>query len=356
MSSTTANEDGQMSELRQDRLSREWTILAPERGRRPHETGRAPAAPEGTPDWDKDCPFCRGNEASTPDEVLRIPASAGPSDWTVRVVPNKFPALTAEGAPVVERRGSFRRANGVGVHEVIIETPSHSADMAHMSSRQVENILAVYKARYEALQEDRRFKFISVFKNWGWASGTSLRHPHSQLIATPIPAPYYHRRLLVAMGHYADTGRCLHCDVLADEVGEGSRVVAETEHFVALHPYASPNDWETHITSREHHAAFSQYPDAYLPDLAKVLKETLLVLYHRLRNPAFNLVIDSAAAQDDRAPYYHCHLRVVPRLSFIAGFEMGSGIRIRDTYPEDTAKEARRFAASLSGGRGPSRK
>jgi len=338
-----------MSELRQDLTTREWTIIAPERAHRPHETGEAVAATRpALPDWDRDCPFCPGNEGLTPPEVLRIPPSTEGADWEVRVVPNKFPALSLEGSPRVEESDSFRRASGVGVHEVIIETPSHNTPMALMAYEQVESVLRVFMARYDALKQDSRFKFISIFKNYGWASGTSLVHSHSQLIATPIPAPYYHQRLVIAMGYYADFGRCLHCDVLADEKKDGQRIVTETDHFIVLHPYASATDWETHITPKEHFASFNSYPRSYLPELARAIKDTLFVLYNRLNNPAFNLVIDSAATEDQEAPYYHCHLRIVPRLSFIAGFEMGSGIRIRSRFPEDTADEMR-TAASFTG-------
>jgi len=339
-----------MSELRQDPTTREWVIMAPERAKRPQQAPRKKAADE-IPEWDASCPFCPGNEEQTPGEVFRLPPAGQDSAWAVRVVPNRFAALIPEeGTASIETEPFFRKRPGFGVHEVIIESPSHNAFMALMEYEQLEKVLIAYQQRYNALKKDKRLKFVTIFKNHGWASGTSLVHPHSQLVATPITTPYYHRRLDVAVDYYADFGSCLYCDLLAEELKKGERIVAETREFLILHPYASRVPWETWIIPKKHCASFGLFPQTSLAELAMVLKDTLFCLYWGLDDPAFNLMIDTTITQDEEDPYYHWHIRIVPRLSTIAGFEIGSGIYITSALPEDTARLMKQVAISCAEG------
>ncbi len=337
-----------MSELRQDPTTKEWVILAPERSKRPQRKPKKKTVEE-LPDWDASCPFCLGNEIQTPEEVFRIPVSSVKSDWEVRVVPNRFAALApGKISTVIETDRFFRKRDGVGVHEVIIETPSHNKDMPLMTNQQVEKVLIAYQERYNTLKKNRQLKFITIFKNHGWAAGTSLAHPHSQLVATPIMAPYYHRKFDVAHDYNADTGRCLYCDLLAKEIEIGERIVVETAQFVVFHPYASRVPYETWIIPKVHCASYGLFPTAQLAELAAVLKCTLLCLYRELDDPAFNLMLDTSTTQDEEDPYYHWHIRVVPRLSTIAGFEMGSGIYISTALPEQTASLMREWITNNS--------
>ena len=224
-----------MSELRQDATTKEWVILAPERGKRPQQRPKRKPA-DDMPSWDSTCPFCPGNEAETPDEVFRIPSSDEPSGWEVRVVPNRFAALIPEGDITrIEEAPFFRKMGGFGIHEVIIESPSHDTPPALMSYEHIEKVLIAYQERYNALKKDKRLRHITIFKNSGWAAGTSLVHPHSQLVATPVIAPYYHRKFDVAHEYYADMGRCLYCDLIAWDLEKAyKRVVAETKEFVLV--------------------------------------------------------------------------------------------------------------------------
>jgi len=336
-----------MSELRQDPTTREWVIIAPERAKRPQQAPQRKRV-DKLPDWDESCPFCPGNESQTPDEVFSIPISSEASAWGVRVVPNRFAALTPAGETTRSEYGRFfHKMDGVGAHEVIIESPSHNTTVALMSYEQVQKVLLAYQERYNALKKNRQFKFITIFKNHGQASGTSLVHPHSQLVATPIPAPYYHRRLNIAVGYYSDVGSCLYCDLLAEELEKGERIVTETKEFVVLHPYASRAPWETWIIPKRHCSSFGLFPDKHLAELAMVLKDTLLCLYQGLDNPAFNYMVDTTITEDEENPYYHWYIRIVPRLNLIAGFEMGSGIYISTALPEDTASLMKQVACSL---------
>ena len=336
-----------MSELRQDPTTREWVIIAPERAKRPQQMSKKKRV-DKLPNWDADCPFCPGNENQTPAEVLRLPLSG--QDWQVRVVPNRFAALTSNGDIIHREDGRFfHKIDGTGAHEVIIGTPSHNTPTALMSHEQVQKVLIAYQERYNALKKNRHIKFITIFKNHGQASGTSLIHPHSQLVATPVLAPYYRRRLGVAVDYFADIGSCLYCDLLAEELDKGERIVAQTREFVILHPYASRAPWETWIIPKRHCASFGLFPYEHLAELARVLKDTLLCLYRGLDNPAFNYVVNTAITEDENNPYYHWHIRIVPRISLIAGFEMGSGIYISTALPEKTASQMKQVAYSLPG-------
>jgi len=336
-----------MSELRQDPTTREWVIMAPERARRPQQTLKKTLAEE-LPEWSESCPFCPGNEKQTPDEVFRVPASGKDSHWDVRVVPNRFAALTMEKSDTPVMYGHLTRGmQGLGVHEVIIESPSHNTTIALMPYQQVENVLAAYQQRYNTLKTNPQLKFITVFRNHGRESGTSLAHPHSQLVATPIMTPYYHRRFDVAVDYYADTGRCVYCDVLAEEMERKERIVADTGQFIVLHPYASRASYETWIIPKWHCSSFGLCPEEHRSELAMLLKDGLLCLYRGLNNPAYNLIVDTSVTEDEENPYYHWHIRIVPRLSMIAGFEMGSGIYINTALPEDTAKSVKKIAQSL---------
>jgi len=336
-----------MPELRQDPTTREWVIIAPERAKRPHQTLQRKHT-DDLPDWEESCPFCPGNESKTPDETFRIPISNETSAWGVRVVPNRFAALTPDGAVAKSEHGRFfHKMDGIGEHEVIIESPFHNTTIALMPYEQVHKVLIAYQVRYNVLKKNSWLKFITIFKNHGQASGTSLVHPHSQLVATPIPAPYYHRRLNIAVGYYSDTGNCLYCDLLNEELEKGERIVAETKEFVVLHPYASRTPWESWIIPKKHYSSFGLFPDEYFTELARVLKDTLLCLYKGLDNPAFNYMVDTTITEDEENPYYHWHIRIVPRLNLIAGFEMGSGIYINTALPEDTAVLMKQAAYSF---------
>jgi len=321
--------------------------MAPERAKRPQQ-GPKRRRDDKLPDWDETCPFCPGNENQTPDEVFRFPISSQGSAWEVRVVPNRFAALMFNGGAAPRDEGRFfHKVDGIGVHEVIIETPSHNTPMALTPYEQVEKVLIAYQQRYNTLKKNRQLKFISIFKNHGWASGTSLVHPHSQLVATPIMTPYYHRRFNVAVGYYANFGSCLYCDLLAEELEKGERIVAKTKEFVVLHPYASRVPWETWIIPKKHCASFGLFPNEHPAELARVLKDTLFCLYRELDNPAFNYMVNTTVTEDEENPYYHWHIRIIPRLTTIAGFEMGSGIYISTALPEETARLTREFAFSL---------
>lgn len=329
-----------MSELRQDPTTEEWVIVATDRAKRPHDLSRPQGVSRGSLPYDESCPFCHGNEAQTPPEIARYVALGGHRDgWDVRVVPNKFPALTPEGTTERRKEGElFRHTDGIGVHEVIVENSRHDLGMADMDEAQLTLILRAYRDRYNALKTHPYWRFITIFRNYGESAGTTLEHPHSQLIATPIAPTYLRKDYDLAFRYYDTMGRCLYCDLLRAELADGRRVVAETECFLVFHPYASRLPFETWISPKEHQPSFGLFPEAMLGDLAKALKTTLLDLKEALNDPDYNYAIHTAPAEDEEDPYYDWHIRIVPRLTIPAGFEMGSGIYINTASPEQTAE------------------
>jgi len=336
-----------MSELRQDPTTKVWVIVAPERAKRLRKGPKRKQVTE-LPKWDAACPFCPGNEDQTSRETFRLPLSGENTEWDLRVFANRYAAVNPQGDTARIEHGHFvRKMGGYGIHEVIVESPLHNTTLALMSCEQVEKILIAYQERYNTLRKDPQIQAITIFKNHGWAAGISMLHPHSQLVATPILAPYYNRKFDVAHEYYADIGKCLFCKLLDWELDKKVRVVAETREFVVIHPYASRVPYETWIIPKSHYASFGLYPSTNLTELARVLKDVLFCLYQKLDNPAYNFMIDSTTTGDEESPFYHWHLRIIPRLSTIAGFEMGSGMYVTTAVPEKTARIAKRFIDSL---------
>lgn len=332
-----------MSHIRQDPTTNEWVIIAPDRRRRVDQFEREESRREALPAYSETCPFCPGHEDLTSDVILSLPEKReNPKNWKVLVLPNKYPALTPKGSLERKKESLFRRSmDGVGKHEVIVETPLHNSSIPEMDYGEVEGFIQVYQLRYQALSKDPRFALILIFKNYGESAGTSLIHPHTQVIATPVVPPTIRRKYEVAIDYFDTTGGCLYLDMIDDEIAAGDRIVAMSDRFVVFHPFASRSPYETWIAPREHRSSFSQANKEELKEFAHVLKDTLRRLYVLLNNPDYNFVIHTAPLGDENKEYYLWHLQIVPRLTIPAGFEMGSGIYINTAVPEETAAALR---------------
>ena len=324
-----------MPELRQNPLNKEWVIIATERARRPQELARKLDDRKPLPAYSETCPFCPGNEDMAPPLTMQIVREGS---WQVRVVPNKFAALSSDGEVHRRSEGLKRSVSGVGVHEVIVETPDHSKTTALLNNDDVELILECYHERYLTISRDARVDLITIFKNHGAVAGSSLEHPHSQLIATPIISPEIRRRMEDAMRFYDDEGRCLFCKVMEEELSDGIRIVEESASFVAFIPYASLSPFAMWIFPRRHMASFGQIHPEEIADLAGLLRSVLARLYYGLGNPDFNYVIRSAPSENRYSRYYHWYISLIPRLTRVAGFELGSGMYINVTLPEANAE------------------
>jgi UDPglucose--hexose-1-phosphate uridylyltransferase len=328
-----------MSELRRDPIIGRWNII---------ETD-GPAGPDA---FEVDtqalgagkCPFCYGNEAMTPPEihVIRPPGTAanGPN-WRLRVVSNKFPALKIEGDLNRRGIGVFDLCNGVGAHEVIIETPDHQRQMADLSVEEMTEVVRAFKARSLDLRGDKRLKYTLIFKNFGLSAGASLEHSHSQLIALPIVPKRVQEELKGAERYMEFRDRCPYCDMVDQELRDDERIVCENRAFIAFCPFMSSFPFETWILPRTHSSDFGHITPEGIADFSRLLKETLVRMRVALSDPAYNFLIHTAPIEAYEREEYHWHLELMPKLTKMAGFEWGTGFYINPTPPELAAKVLR---------------
>jgi UDPglucose--hexose-1-phosphate uridylyltransferase len=309
--------------------------MAPERAKRPEDFIKKNVVRGQLPDFKESCPFCPGHEHLTPPETYRL--GSGDS-WQVRSIPNKFSALAREGELSRQREGLKRTMNGVGLHDVIIENPLHNGFPALIPLSGVQDLFRVYRALYRLFYQDPRVKTVILFKNNGAAAGTSLEHPHSQIVGTPVIPPQIRYRIEEAQKYHEDTGECLYCRILAEELEDRGRIVLETEHFVAFVPYAALSPFHIWIFPRRHMASFDALTEAELLDMASALQQTLQRLYYGLDDPDYNYVLRSLPDPQGNIEYFHFYLAIVPRLTKAAGFELGSGMYINTQLPEKDAE------------------
>lgn len=324
-----------MSELRYNIITREWVIIATERAKRPKDFIKAKKEEKALPEYKENCPFCPGNEKLTPQETYRL---GDDKAWKVRSVYNLYGALSAKETPERKIEGMYISMSGFGNAEVIIENPRHNTCIALMSDEEVVNIIKSYKDRYLSIQKIAGIESIIIFKNHGPAAGTSLEHPHSQLIATPVVPPQIRGRIERAIGYFDTTGRCLFCKTMEEELKTKTRVVFETDKFISFLPYAGSSPFAIWVFPRRHMASFAQINDEEIEDLARNLKTTLQKLYYGLDNPDFNYTIRSIPVKEQGIEYFHWYLSIIPRLTQPAGFELGSGMFINTGLPEESAE------------------
>jgi UDPglucose--hexose-1-phosphate uridylyltransferase len=327
-------EDQAMPEIRQNIISRQWVIISAERARRPDEFRSSESRRKQLPQHDPACPFCPGNEAMTPNETYRSPETG---DWQVRAFPNKFAALSSEGDLVRHIDGLKRTISGVGVHEVIVESRKHNTTLALMTNAEVENVIAACLDRYNKVLADHRVEAITLFKNHGAAAGTSLVHPHMQLIGTPVIPNEVRERLEWALRFYDDNGTCIFCATLASELRDQIRLIAENEHFVAFIPFAALSPFHMWIYPRRHCASFQYITHSEISSLARILRSVQCKLYLGLQDPDFNMTLRTAPKESHHIRYYHWYMSIVPRVTKTAGFELGSGMFINVSPPESSA-------------------
>jgi len=331
-----------MGALRQDPTTGAWVILAPERSGRP--AGSRKHARREFPFFDASCPFCPGNEHLTPPEIVRVPND---QQWKHRVVPNRFPALNADGHSEVAGDAHLREMGSLGAHEVVIESPLHDERLDEMDVDRVASLLCLWRDRSRALAAEPWVRAVMIFKNFGDRAGTTLDHPHSQIMATAVCPPDLRLRVDVASAYLEEHGHSVYSAVTEDAIRNGERMVAVRDSFAAVTPFASRNPFETWILPREHQASFADLRDDQLPELAAMLKTVLMGLRRGARDPDYNLVVQSAPVGEGSSQGFLWHLVVLPRLTTMAGFEMGSGMSINCVAPEQAAKDMREALARV---------
>ncbi|MCP4716550.1 MAG: galactose-1-phosphate uridylyltransferase [Deltaproteobacteria bacterium] len=328
-----------MPELRKDPVIGRWVIIATERAKRPSDLVMEQSRSHGG-----FCPLCPGNEDKTPPEIFALrstdsaPDSAG---WRLRVVPNKFPALGGEGELNKRGEGMYDLMSGVGAHEVIVETPDHNATASTLSLETMQQVLMTYRERIQALKQDSRFRYISIFKNYGEVAGASLEHPHSQLIALPVVPKRAVEEIESSKAYYEYKERCVFCDIINQETDDGRRIVVENDAFIALEPFAPRFPFETWILPKKHISAFEDTEDSLFEPMADIFSLIFKKINAALEFPPYNYILHTAPINQNVSEHYHWHFEIMPRLTKVAGFEWGSGFYINPTPPEQAAAHLR---------------
>lgn len=323
------------SELRKDPLSHRWVIIAADRAKRPSDFDIEPDSQP--PAFD---PFASGNEDKTPPEISAyrtrgtVPNTPG---WRVRVIPNKFPALQVEGSLNNRGDGIYDRMQGVGAHEVIIDTPKSVRSLTSLTDEQVQEVLWMYRDRLVDLRRGKRLKYGMIFKNVGAAAGATLYHSHSQLIVTPIVPRTVMQKLENCHQYFEFRGRCLICDMLVQEAEQKVRLVMDSGLFLAFEPYAPRTPFETWIIPKNHESHFEDIQQQGCEELAFILKRTLSVLEKGVGPMAYNYMLFSSPFDSGPLPHFHWHIEIIPRITKQAGFEWGTGFFINPVPPEDAA-------------------
>lgn len=279
----------------------------------------------------------------TPPEILGYRQGGQPNDpnWTLRVVPNKFPALRIEGELGKAADGIYDRMRGIGAHEVVIESEMHDVYLYDLPEARFQDVLWAYRERLLDLKNDHRFKSVLIFKNHGAAAGASLTHSHSQLIALPVIPKRVMEEMAGCREYYRFRDRCLFCDLVVQEMDQKVRIVEETGEFLAFSPYAPRFPFETWIVPKRHQCAYEMIEGDQAKALAAVFRRTLRRLNLALENPPFNFIVHSAPFSERAVDFFHWHIEIMPKLTKVAGFEWGSGFYINPTPPEESAKYLR---------------
>ncbi len=334
-----------MPELRKDPVLSRWVIISTERGNRPQfyvdEVARQSDPAE--------CPFCPGNEALTPPELYSANSGGGKNGWSIRVVPNKFPVLRIEGS--LERRGigMYDMMNGIGAHEVVIESAEHSLPPSRQSADNLAAVFTAFRQRTLDLYRDERFEYIMIFKNQGMRAGASQDHPHSQLVALPIVPKRVLEELEGSVGHWREKKRCIFTDIIGQEESSKERMVYSNDLISVFCPYASLVPFESWILPKKQQPAFRKCTDADIAALADAMS-VLLKKYSKALGENFDYnyilhTIPSDAWCRENMPLansaYSWHIEFYPKLSKSAGFEWGTEFYINHTLPEDAAKALR---------------
>ncbi len=283
----------------------------------------------------------------TPPPVLILvdhETSINEGGWSLRVVPNKYPALINVEITARQTDGLNSFMSGAGIHEVVIESPRHVTAMAALSVAEIDHVLCAYQQRLLHLRNDPRWRYALIYKNEGLEAGATLPHSHSQITALPMVPREPSEELAGAKQYLYSVGRCVYCDIVQREAASGARVVAETEGFIVFCPFASRVACETWILPKRHTSCFENGSRDDFVALAQLLSETLVRLSRGFDAPAFNYFLHNSPFDNPESDCCHWHLEILPKLHHIAGFEWGSGCYMNPLAPEDAARSLRDVA------------
>lgn len=326
-----------MSQLRRDPITGRWIIVNFEKAIPPDKFVFEQVRKNG---GIKNCPFCYGNEHMTPPEIVAHRPGGKPNTagWSIRVVPNKYPALDSKTQLDKRGFGVYDWMNGVGAHEVIIDIPDHMLDIADIDDAQAEEIIWAYVSRSTDLAKDPHFKYILIFRNYGKSAGASLEHPHSQLIALPVVPKRVNEELHSSQEYYNYKDRCVFCDIITQELQDKDRIVGENDFFICFCPFVSRFPYEMWIIPKRHESHINIISKEEVRLLGIILKNTMRKLKNLLHDPPYNYIIHTSPINGFEKEYYHWHIEIMPKLVKVAGFEWGTGFYVNPIAPEEAAR------------------
>ncbi len=324
----------QKPELRKYLVDKKWVVIATARAKRPDtfrqkEKIKVPPASE--------CPF----EVDKPDFQAQLAKATyfypNKENWRVCSIPNKFPAFVHGKSRNFRMDGPYEKEDAVGFSEVII-TREHDKPIALMDNGDVEALLKCFQARYIDLMHQKFIDYILIMQNHGEEAGASVYHPHAQLFAIPIISNDNMDEISGAEQYYQKNKRCSFCTIISNEKEVKKRIVFENSEFLVICPYASRFPFQMRIMPIEHQPYFERMAPHQLSKCAEALQKVLLKIYKGLNDPPYNFYIHTSPCDGRDHNYFHWHIAIMPRLSRMAGFEIGTGIEINTVAPEDAAK------------------
>lgn len=319
-----------MSQLRLNPLTGRWVTLVADRAKRP--TDFAPRVAQVEADPSRPCPFCPGNEEATPPALEQIDSEG---KWTLRVVPNLFPAFEGDGNLTVRNLGPVHTmADASGIHEVFVITPDHTAGVGTFTDKVIHDVMTALRRRFEEHARTPNVRYTQAFINHGREAGASLAHPHGQILGLPfVPGEILEEER--AFERFK--GGCILCATIDAERVDNKRVVLESEHAVVVAPYWSGSPYELLIIPESHDAHLTDSTDSVLTAIGIAIRDSIRMLNNTLGDVAYNLVFHTAPSH--HAGNFHWHVHLWPKLTTAAGFEKGTGVLINIVPPEDAAFE-----------------
>lgn len=329
-----------MSELRQDPVFGDWVLLSPSRRRKHKLEGRIKTLlPKNK------CPFETPAKFGNAPPVLvyqNIPLRGTTrrveNDWFLQIIPNKYPAVKHGDCGLISQNGLYRSQPGTGFHEIVIFR-DHNRYLAQYSPIEIKTILLAYQDRYLSLAKEKCIKYISIFHNHGKEAGSTVPHPHSQILALPIVPPDVDHSINSSLRYFHQNQECIHCKIIAQELKENKRIVYQNEHMIVITPFASKANFEMRIFPKKHSAYFEKTSDIELTFFAEAMKFVFSSMHNKLKDPAFNFFIHTAPT-DKKHDYnhYHWHMEILPKFNIVGSFELGTGLGIILVSPEEAAK------------------
>lgn len=311
-----------MKEMRVDALTNDMVIFAEDRTKRPIDKVNTNDEEEIVSEYEKDCPFCKGNEKYIPEETFKIEDENG---WVCKSIYNKFPIIDQDSE------------NIKGVHEVIIETSKHNKTFYNMNVSEFENLFTIYKNRYESLSKCEDTEYISIFKNFLRKAGASLQHPHSQIVSLPIIPPEVNNEIEIAKKYYDTNNRSLYEDIIKEEISYGKRVIHNSENFLVIVPYATKYNGEVRIIFKQN-IKLNQLKIDSINEISNIFVKLFENLYNERGYMPFNLFIHTHPVKGGTEKYYNTHIHIVPRRYSFGGFELSMGVYVASTNPEQLAQ------------------